>query len=604
MKKVFLTIIAGIAAIHVLAQDSVMHLKSLDQQLPRFCLDLNYMEGALSEAPVMADLTKIYPGLLTSPNNFNVATPKFDAGHSRGGELTAGYFFDHNRMFGIGLGISYFSQSGNLNMDSFHVEYKAPTGFGTDTFRQIVNSDNKITDKITTSNINIPIMLKFKRQFSNRIGVNVDLGGMINVSNTYKYSTSAAFDYEAAYLRGPEGSYVFDPTTSGFNANDWLITKANFLAHNPAGNVTQYFDQKYQSGYNVKLDTVIKSGNSKNYAQAINFGFIGRIALSYKLDYHLSVDLGGYYSYMMVKNNSNALLTDKVGTYNSVNSIVSSNPISSYGINVGIRYYFGGFPDMDGDGVADSKDDCPKIPGLSEFNGCPDSDHDGIPDKEDRCPYVYGSRDAFGCPDKDGDGVPDEMIIDGVVMRDLCPIDKGTWATRGCPDRDGDGVADKDDWCPDVPGLEIYHGCPTDSSLRNSAIAVSGTAPAAPTEPQVHHIVLSKSVINFRVAKADIADSNFPALDEVAEDLKKDGRLIVFISGHTDDQGTDQKNFVLSFERARSVEKYLIYKGVNKDKIVISGMGKTEPIIDNDSAENRAKNRRIEMRLLMPVSGK
>ena len=600
MKKIFLIVIAGIASFQGFAQDSLMHLKSPDQQLPRFCLDLNYMEGVLMESPSMIGLSKVYAGALTSPANYNVASPKFDAGHSRGGELTAGYFFDHNRMFGVGLGVSYFSQTGNLSMDSFHVEYKAPTGFGTDTFRQIISSHNKITDKITTSNITIPVLLKFKHQFGKRVGVNVDLGGLVNVSNSYKYQTNASFDYEAAYLRNTDGAYIFDPTP-GFSANDWLITKANFLAHNPTGNMTEYFDQKYQNGYNVKLDTAIKSGNSKNYAQAVNFGFIGRIALSYKLDYHLSVDLGGYYTYMMVKNNSNAVLTDKVGSYNSLNAIVSSNPISSYGINVGIRYYFGGFPDMDGDNVPDSRDECPKVPGLEAFNGCPDTDHDGIPDREDRCPYVYGSRDAFGCPDKDGDGVPDEMTIDGVVMKDLCPIDKGTWATRGCPDRDGDGVADKDDWCPDEPGLEIYHGCPTDSSLKKSAIAVSG-ASATPAEPQVHHIVLSKSVINFRVGKADIADSDFPALDEVAEDLKKDGRLIIFISGHTDDQGTDQKNFVLSFERAKSVEKYLVYRGVNRDKVVISGMGKTEPIIDNDSPENRAKNRRIEMRLLMPVS--
>ncbi len=602
MKKVFSIIIGCAATFTGFAQDTMSHVKSLDQQLPRFCLDLNYMEGALSQSPAMTDLSKVYTGLMTNAGNFSVKAPKFDGGHSRGGELTAGYFLGRARIFGIGLGVSYFSQTGNLNMDTFHVEYRRPTGNGSDVYRQVINSTGKITDKITASNLNIPLLLKFKHQLSPKVGVNVDLGGMMNVSTSYKYSTNAAFDYEAAYLRAGDGSYTFDATQGGFNVNDWLITKNNFNAHNATGNITQYFDQKFQNGYNVKLDTAVKAGTGSKFAQSVNFGFVGRVALSYKLDYHISVDLGGYYTYMMFKNTDNKMLTDKVGSYNSINSMVSSNPVSSYGINVGIRYYFGGFPDMDGDGVADSRDDCPKIPGLPEFNGCADSDHDGIPDKEDRCPYVYGSRDAFGCPDRDGDGVPDEMTIDGVAMKDQCPIEKGPWTTFGCPDRDGDGIPDKDDLCPDTAGVSMYNGCPSSTSKSNSVTSTTTTTTVV--EPQVHHIVLSMNVINFKVGKADIADANFPGLDQVAAELKKDNKLIIFISGHTDDQGTDQKNMMLSFSRARSVEKYLIYRGVDKNRIVISGMGKTEPIIDNDSPENRAKNRRIEMRLLMPVSGR
>ena len=51
-----------------------------------------------------------------------------------------------------------------------------------------------------------------------------------------------------------------------------------------------------------------------------------------------------------------------------------------------------GCPDSDGDGIEDSKDDCPNEAGLAEFNGCPDSDGDGVADKDDNCPTVAGLK--------------------------------------------------------------------------------------------------------------------------------------------------------------------------------------------------------------------
>ena len=116
------------------------------------------------------------------------------------------------------------------------------------------------------------------------------------------------------------------------------------------------------------------------------------------------------------------------------------------------------------------------------------------------------------------------------------------------------------------------------------------------------HIELSKSVINFEYKKADISDNDYPTLDEVAGHLKKDPSLIVYISGHTDDVGSYQSNMMLSFARAEMVQKYIVYKGISQTRVIISGMGKADPVIANDTPENRAKNRRIEMRLLMPIS--
>ena len=83
-----------------------------------------------------------------------------------------------------------------------------------------------------------------------------------------------------------------------------------------------------------------------------------------------------------------------------------------------------------------------------------DRDHDGILDKDDACPDTPGLKEFQGCPDTDGDGIPDKD--------DNCPEVAGPVENKGCPwpDRDGDGVLDKDDACPDVAGPVENQGCP------------------------------------------------------------------------------------------------------------------------------------------------
>lgn len=83
-----------------------------------------------------------------------------------------------------------------------------------------------------------------------------------------------------------------------------------------------------------------------------------------------------------------------------------------------------------------------------------DQDGDGIRDRNDKCPDIPGIRRYGGCPDSDGDGITD--------LEDLCPTQPGPKERNGCPalDRDGDGVLDKADECPGLPGLIAFKGCP------------------------------------------------------------------------------------------------------------------------------------------------
>jgi outer membrane protein OmpA-like peptidoglycan-associated protein len=58
---------------------------------------------------------------------------------------------------------------------------------------------------------------------------------------------------------------------------------------------------------------------------------------------------------------------------------------------------------------------------------------------------------------------------------------------------------------------------------------------------------------------------------------------------------------LLSLSRAEAVKKYLMDKGISKSNILLAGYGKQYPIVENNNDANRAKNRRIEMKLLLPV---
>ncbi|MEM5565774.1 OmpA family protein [Psychroserpens sp. AS72] len=90
--------------------------------------------------------------------------------------------------------------------------------------------------------------------------------------------------------------------------------------------------------------------------------------------------------------------------------------------------------------------------GLAIKFGGKDTDGDGIYDKDDACPDVPGLEAFNGCPDSDNDGIEDS--------KDDCPNQAGLAEFNGCPDGDSDGVADKDDACPTVAGLKALGGCP------------------------------------------------------------------------------------------------------------------------------------------------
>ena len=93
-------------------------------------------------------------------------------------------------------------------------------------------------------------------------------------------------------------------------------------------------------------------------------------------------------------------------------------------------------------------------------------------------------------------------------------------------------------------------------------------------------------------------------LDAFANGLNNNpSPTMVRVVGHTDNTGSDAINDPLSLRRAESVRGYLADRGVRSDRIEVAGRGSREPLVSNDTAESRAKNRRVEIFLREPQQG-
>jgi outer membrane protein OmpA-like peptidoglycan-associated protein len=107
-------------------------------------------------------------------------------------------------------------------------------------------------------------------------------------------------------------------------------------------------------------------------------------------------------------------------------------------------------------------------------------------------------------------------------------------------------------------------------------------------------ITIPGSVL-FASGKSTLLPSAQIKLNAVAEALKDQDDRKIMVEGHTDSQGTEDFNMVLSQGRAQAVRDYLVSRGVPTDRITAQGYGLTRPVADNKSPEGRANNRRVEI---------
>lgn len=117
-------------------------------------------------------------------------------------------------------------------------------------------------------------------------------------------------------------------------------------------------------------------------------------------------------------------------------------------------------------------------------------------------------------------------------------------------------------------------------------------------EPIATNNKITLNNVFFDFDKSDLKAESFLELDRLVELLKKNATIKIEIAGHTDNKGDTKYNQTLSQKRAESVVNYLLQKGIDKTRIVAKGYGETQAISPNDTEENKAKNRRIEVRVL------
>nr|WP_281285840.1 OmpA family protein [Persicimonas caeni] len=214
--------------------------------------------------------------------------------------------------------------------------------------------------------------------------------------------------------------------------------------------------------------------------------------------------------------------------------------------------------DTDGDGLVDRDDRCVDQPedfdGFADDDGCPDTDDDAdeIVDADDECPREAEDRDGFA----DEDGCPD-------------------------PDNDGDSIVDYDDKCPDeaetINRFQDEDGCP--DTFKKGA-------------------VLTVYSLRFREGSDLLIPGSEKVLDELIGVLKENPTMRIRIEGHADYIGHKADNLELSRKRTRTVVRYLWAAGIAKDRVPYVGYGESRPLIDEYTDEARAKNRRVEFRVL------
>jgi outer membrane protein OmpA-like peptidoglycan-associated protein len=105
--------------------------------------------------------------------------------------------------------------------------------------------------------------------------------------------------------------------------------------------------------------------------------------------------------------------------------------------------------------------------------------------------------------------------------------------------------------------------------------------------------------LTFETGKAIIKDNSFASLDDLVNVLKKAPNWKLKIVGHTDNQGSESTNLMLSKKRAEAVKNYLLKSGI-VNEVVTDGFGESKPIASNTTPEGREKNRRVEFTIVKP----
>jgi OOP family OmpA-OmpF porin len=142
-------------------------------------------------------------------------------------------------------------------------------------------------------------------------------------------------------------------------------------------------------------------------------------------------------------------------------------------------------------------------------------------------------------------------------------------------DTDNDGIPDDQDECPEEKGTAASKGC-----------------------PEAVEQVFNYKNIQFEFNSSVLKTSSYLVLDEIARMMKTKPEAKFQLNGHSSAEGTEQRNMMLSVDRANAVKAYLVNNGIKSSNLITKGFGESTPLVSNDTEDGRAKNRRVEIQPL------
>ncbi|MBX7084504.1 MAG: OmpA family protein [Nannocystaceae bacterium] len=141
-------------------------------------------------------------------------------------------------------------------------------------------------------------------------------------------------------------------------------------------------------------------------------------------------------------------------------------------------------------------------------------------------------------------------------------------------------------------------GCAPRVFADGTTIAIVPTA-APPQKVAVPERIELREKVQFAKDSARILEVSHAVLDEAVAEIQAHPAIRkIRVEGHASADGDDAHNLDLSARRAASVRAYLVSKGVSEDLLVAEGFGESRPIADNETAQGREANRRVELHVI------
>jgi outer membrane protein OmpA-like peptidoglycan-associated protein len=102
----------------------------------------------------------------------------------------------------------------------------------------------------------------------------------------------------------------------------------------------------------------------------------------------------------------------------------------------------------------------------------------------------------------------------------------------------------------------------------------------------------------FEQSKPTLLEDSYPALEKLVGIMMENPEMKIELAGHTDGLGSSKAKESLSYQRVERIKEFLVEFGIDRRRIETVGYGGSRPIAPNDNEENRAKNRRVEIKVL------